>query len=122
MAGCVAAGVALASENPTNQDDTVRASDVLRFTDGHWQDTTYLKPPAQCPGATNGTITDNETASWSWETQPDGTLQGVQTITALTNECGNQGKVWRTPISATRTGDVPPTVVLADPALFAAQH
>jgi hypothetical protein len=41
-------------------------------------------------------------------------------LTVLTNECGNQGNVYRTPLSITRTGDVPPTVVLTDPALFVA--
>jgi serine/threonine-protein kinase len=53
------------------------------------------------------------------EPQPDGTLRGTETETVLTNECGNQG-TWRTPLSVTRTGDVPRAVVLADPALFAA--
>jgi serine/threonine protein kinase, bacterial len=55
-----------------------------------------------------------------FEPQPDGTLRGVATTTALTNECGNQGTVWRTPIVVTRTGDVPPTITVADPALFEA--
>ncbi|HET9892377.1 MAG TPA: hypothetical protein VFQ42_17940, partial [Mycobacterium sp.] len=45
---------------------------------------------------------------------------GVQTETVLTNECGNQGTVYRTPVVATRTGDVPGSVTMADPALFAA--
>jgi serine/threonine protein kinase, bacterial len=40
------------------------------------------------------------------------------TRTVLTNECGNQGTVYRTPIVATRTGDVAPSVTVADPALF----
>jgi len=54
------------------------------------------------------------------EPQPDGTLRGVQTETVLTNECGNQGTVYQTPIVASRTGDVPGSVTMADPALFAA--
>ena len=116
--GCVATGVGLASENPTMKDGMVRATEVLRFTDGRWQDITHLLPPAKCPGEASGTVTNLETVSWSWETQPDGTLHGTQTMTVLTNECGNQGAVRRTPVSATRTGDVPPTVVLADPGLF----
>jgi len=40
--------------------------------------------------------------------------EGVETITALTDECGRQGDVWRTPLLATHTGDVAPTVILAD--------
>ena len=116
-AGCVGAGVALPDED--QQAGTVGAAVVLRFADGHWQDTPYLRPSAfQCPGATNRTVTYTATSSWSLEPRPDGTLRGVQTVTVLTNECGNQGMVYRTPFMATRIGDVPPTVTLADPALF----
>jgi serine/threonine protein kinase, bacterial len=118
-AGCVATGAALNDEN--HQGVAASATDVLRFTDGHWQDTPYLRPPAQCAGPTNGAITDTVTSSWSFEPQPDGTLRGVQIVTTVTNECGGtKGTVRRTPISATRTGDVPPGVILADPALFTA--
>jgi hypothetical protein len=120
MAGCVATGVALATENPSKQDGSVRATDVLHFADGHWQDTPAFRASTKCPGATSGTVADNETVSWSWQNQSGGTLQGIQTVSVLTNECGHQGTVYRTPISATRVGDVPPTVVLADPALFMA--
>jgi serine/threonine protein kinase, bacterial len=121
MAGCVATGVALASENPAvKRDGTVRATDVLHFADGHWQDTASLRPRTKCPGATNGTTADNDSVSWSLEAKPGGTLQGIETFTVLTSECGDQGTVYRTPISATRLGDVPPTVTLADPSLFEA--
>jgi hypothetical protein len=56
--------------------------------------------------------------SWSLQPQADGTLLGVNTLTGLTNECGLQGNVYKIPIVVTRIGDVPPSVVLADPALF----
>ena len=115
--GCVATGSRLADEN---HQEATGGADVLHFVDGYWQDTPYLQPPAQCPGATNGTVTDTETFGWSFEPQPDGTLRGVGTTTALTNQCGNQGDVWRTPMIVTRTGDVPPTVTVADPTLFVA--
>jgi serine/threonine protein kinase, bacterial len=88
---------------------------VLRFTDGHWQDTPRLQSPTPCePG--NGT--QILTKSWSLQSQPDGTLRGYETATVLTNECGDQNNVVKFPVVATRTGDVPPSVVLADPALF----
>ncbi|MDI3313993.1 MAG: serine/threonine-protein kinase [Mycobacterium sp.] len=116
-AGCVAAGAALADEN---HQEATGAAKVLRFADGHWQDTPYLQPPHQCAGATNGNVAETDTISSSLDPQPDGTLRGVLTVTALTNECGDQGDVWQTPISATRVGDVPPSVVIADPALFVA--
>jgi hypothetical protein len=95
------------------------------FTDGQWQDTPYLLHGIPCDtgysaGGKNpgGNATDTHTESWSLQPQADGTLQGIATITVLTNDCGMQGNVYKTPIVATRTGDVPPAVVLADPALF----
>jgi serine/threonine-protein kinase len=39
-------------------------------------------------------------------------------MTILTNERGRQGNVYKTPIVVTRTGDVPRTAVLADPAML----
>ncbi|MGH3850128.1 MAG: hypothetical protein ACRDRT_10555, partial [Pseudonocardiaceae bacterium] len=116
-AGCVATGAALADEN---HQEATGIAHVLRFADGHWQDTPYLQPADQCAGATNGKATETDTISWSFEPQPDGTLRGVLTLTALTNECGDQGDVWRTPLVVTHEGDVPPSVTVADPALFAA--
>jgi serine/threonine-protein kinase len=40
----------------------------------------------------------------------------VQSQTVQSNECGGQGATLRIPVVATRTGDVPPGVVVADPA------
>ena len=118
-AGCVAAGAKLTNENhalPTGLSES-----VVRFVDGHWQETASLvKDPKTCPQAPNGKATEEETDSWSFEPQPDGTLRGIATITAITNECGNQGDVWRTPIVVTRVGDFPPAATVADPALFTA--
>ncbi|HWF29476.1 MAG TPA: hypothetical protein VG327_14035 [Mycobacterium sp.] len=114
--GCVATGSRLAD---TNHNEAKGVAHVLHFADGHWQDTPYLHPPEQCRG-TSGAVTDTSTLTWSLEPQPDGTLRGVATETVLTNECANQGTVYRTPISATRVGDVAPTVILADPTLFEA--
>jgi len=116
--GCIATGAALDDAN--HEEATGHAAKVLRFTDGRWQSTPYLSQNT-CPGATTGPTTDTQTYSWSLKPQSDGTLQGLETITAITNECGQQGNVWRTPLVATRTGDVAPTVILADPALFEAQ-
>ncbi|MGO9151839.1 hypothetical protein [Mycobacterium sp.] len=114
-AGCVATGAPLAKEN---QQAPIGGGTVLRFVDGHWQSAPVLQDPEPCPGATNGKTTKDETVAWSWEPQPDGALRGIDTMTVLTNECGTQGNVYRTPVSVTRTGDVPPAVILADPALF----
>jgi serine/threonine protein kinase, bacterial len=112
--GCVTTGSGLAD---TNHNEAKGIAHVLHFADGHWQDTPYLQTPVRCPG-TSGTVSDTSTLSWSLAPQPDGTLQGVASETVLTNECGNQGTVYQTPFVATRTGDVPPSVTAADPALF----
>lgn len=105
--GCVATGARLSD---TNHQEPGGVPHVLHFADGHWQDTPYLFN-APCPTGTS-------TSSWSWDPQPDGTLRGFETDTALTNECGSQGRVVRAPMVVTREGDVPPAAVLADPALF----
>jgi hypothetical protein len=105
-------------------DDTIHqvawgAAEVLHFVDGHWQAATGLME-IPCSEA-NKTATVTETLSRSYEPQPDGTLRGAETITVLTNECAGQGNpqgITRVPFVATRIGDVPPGVTLADPALF----
>ncbi len=63
-----------------------------------------------------------ETRLWSFDPQPDGTLKGLTVGTILSNGCGTQGTVYRTPFVARRTGDVAPSVVVADPALFTTAH
>jgi serine/threonine protein kinase, bacterial len=79
------------------------------------------------PGVTNphcitvkgkGTVPGEDSAivSSSWEPQLNGTLKGTFTETVVTNECGQQATVWATPFVATRIGDVPPGVMVADPA------
>jgi serine/threonine-protein kinase len=113
-AGCVAAGSEL---DESNQQEGTGTTGVLRFADGRWQGTPNLQAPSQCDG-TNQPLTDDETRLWSWEPQPGGTLRGIEIGTVLSNECGNQGTVYRTPFVATRTGDVAPSVIVADPALF----
>jgi serine/threonine-protein kinase len=53
---------------------------------------------------------------WSLTPQPDGTLRGVQTQTVQSNECGAQGAILRIPVVASRVGEVPAGVNVADPA------
>jgi serine/threonine protein kinase, bacterial len=115
-AGCVATGSELAE---SNQREATGVTSVLRFVDGHWQGTPYLQAPMECD-RTDQPGRDDETRLWSWNPQADGTLRGLEIGTVLTNECGTQGTVYRTPFVATRTGDVAPSVIVADPALFVA--
>jgi serine/threonine protein kinase, bacterial len=113
--GCVAAGSELAE---SNQQEGTGTTSVVHFADGHWQGTTTLQAPMDCE-KTNKPGRDDETRLWSWDPQPDGTLRGVQVGTILSDGCGTQGTVYRTPFVATREGDVAPSVIVADPALFA---
>ncbi len=67
---------------------------------------------------TNKPGREDETRLWSWDPQPNGAFKGVQIGTVLSNGCGIQGRVYRTPFVATRTGDVAASVIVADPGLF----
>jgi serine/threonine protein kinase, bacterial len=120
---CVATATALADNN--QQIPSGSSEEVLQFADGRWQDTPSLLNPQRCEDEyygpekiRGGDAADTATVSWSLEPQADGTLHGVATRTIITDGCGKLGKVYKTPIVATRVGDVPPAVVLADPALF----
>jgi serine/threonine-protein kinase len=115
-AGCAAAGSELAE---SNQQEGTGTTSVVHFADGHWQGTTTLQAPMDCE-KTNKPGHDDETRLWSWDPQADGTFRGLQIGTILSDGCGTQGTVYRTPFVATRQGDVAPSVIVADPALFAA--
>ena len=89
---------------------------VLHFVDGHWQaEPRQVQVP--CRTARGGPMsTQSETVVWTLTPEPDGTLRGVQTQTVQSNECGSQGATLRIPVVASRTGDVPSGVTVADPA------
>jgi serine/threonine-protein kinase len=115
--GCAATGVEL--DDATHQVASTTdggQSDALRFIAGYWQGT----PQQERVGCRlqNGSVlaTQAETVAYSLAPQPDGTLRGVETETVVSNECGAQGAVRRLPVVATRVGDAPSTVTLADPA------
>ena len=115
IAGCVAT---VAGLDDANHQEPTGWAGIFHFIGGHWVDNMEKKrvPCAiTSPGAT-----DEQTVSMTWDLvpQPDGTLRGVNTVTFSSNECGSKGRIITTPIVGTRTGPVPPNVVLADPALF----
>ena len=120
--GCVATGARL---DDANHQETTGVVQVLRFDNGHWRDVP-LTQRMEC-GTSRGPTTDpveptvktSITFSRDFVPQPDGTLKGVLTLKNETNECGLQGLVTTTPVAAMRVGDVPSTVILADPTLFA---
>jgi serine/threonine protein kinase, bacterial len=115
-AGCAAVGSELAE---SNQQEGTGTTSVVHFADGHWQGTTTLQAPMECE-KTNKPGRDDETRLWTWNPQADGTFKGLQVGTIISDGCGTQGTVYRTPFVATRQGDVAPSVIVADPALFAA--
>ena len=119
---CVATASALADNN---QQVPTGGAMVLEFTDQRWQQAPALLPRNSCEASYSGPIkvptgdvADTQTLSWSLEPQQDGTLRGVSTTSVLSNECGFRGNTYKTTVVATRVADVPPSVVLADPALF----
>jgi hypothetical protein len=110
-AGCAAAGSQLAE---SNQQEGTGTTSVVNFADGHWQGTPTLQASMHCQ-RTNQAGHDDETRLWSWDPQADGTFRGLMIGTILSNGCGTQGTVYQTPFVATRTGDVAPSVIVADP-------
>ena len=113
-AGCAVTGARLSD---SNQQETTGTTSVLHFADGHWQGTPTLQAPMEC-ARTNQPGRDDETRLWSWDPQAGNTFNGLMIGTVLSNGCGDQGTVYRTPFVATRIGDVAPSVIAADPALF----
>ena len=117
--GCVATGTQLDTKNPRVARTPAQPAEY-RFVDGQWQSAPAQRQLTQprCLGV-NGQVVAGTNAvvlRWSFEPQPDGTLRGTKTGTALTNECGMQGQVALAPVVATRVGDVPTGVAVADPA------
>jgi serine/threonine-protein kinase len=90
-------------------------TDLFHFVDDHWED-----PPTAYPGHVScpagGTAPVTMVGHSAWYPQPGGTYRGVQIATVESPVCGVQGEVFRVPFTASRIGDVPPGVTVADPA------
>jgi serine/threonine-protein kinase len=117
--GCIATSVELDGNN--NQVPT-SVADVLRLANGQWQSTPQDLLMPTCTVTRNGQTSPEQYprnhVTKTWIPQPDGSIRGVETISVVTNECGQQGRVYELPFVATRVGGVPPAAVLADPRLF----
>ncbi|MGO9031839.1 protein kinase domain-containing protein [Mycobacterium sp.] len=112
--GCVATATKL-DANLNQAPNIPGSTDVFRFLDGHWQNAPTPYPgDLACPGV--GKVPVTMVGHSSWAPQSDGTFQGVQTATVQTDVCGSQGEAYRVPFVATRIGDVPSGVTVADPA------
>jgi len=94
--GCVATATQLDSNNPRMARTPAQSADY-RFVDGHWQSAPVQRQLSQprCLGADGQVVAGANTVllTWPLEPQPDGTLRGEKTGTALTNECGLQGQL-----------------------------
>ncbi len=115
--GCAATGTKLDETSHTEAKTTGTGNTgVLHFVDGNWQaEPRQLQLP--CRMSRGGPMSmQSETVVWTLTPEPDGTLRGVQTQTVQSNECGSQGATLRTPVVASRTGDVPADVTIPDPA------
>ncbi|OBK49444.1 serine/threonine-protein kinase [Mycobacterium sp. 1081908.1] len=115
--GCAATGTQL---DDTNHQvaSTVDGGHTysLRFIGGYWQGGFQQERSGCTQPDGQVTATQQESVAGSLAPQADGTLRGTVTQTALSNECGAQGAVVRVPVVATRVGDAPPSVPVADPA------
>src|SRR5262249_3143689 len=120
--GCVATATQLETSNPQVARNPAQPAEY-RFIDGHWQSTPAQRQLAQarCLGANGQVVAGANTVLLAWpsEPQPAGTLGGTKTGIALTNDCGLQGQLAVAPVVATRVGDVPGGVAIADPAAVA---
>lgn len=109
---CVAVGTLL---DPGGEGPTGRGVEVLDFRDGRWSEEPRL--------AGNPCGSGWSTRTLSLTPQPDGNLRGTTTAKVIAagdraDKCGSVGDVFTAPTVAIRIGDVPRTVVLADPSLF----
>lgn len=114
--GCAATGTRVDDATHQVADTTDGGqADALRFVAGYWQGAPQQVRVGCRQPSTQVRATQQETVAWSLAPQSDGTLRGAETETVLSNECGAQGAVVRIPVVATRVGDAPSGVQLADP-------
>jgi serine/threonine-protein kinase len=114
--GCVATGTQLDDANHQVASTADGGhTDTLHFINGYWQGAPQQERVSCTQPDGQITATQQETITWSLAPQPDGSLRGTQTETVVSNECGAQGAVVRVPMVATRVGDAPAGVALADP-------
>jgi serine/threonine-protein kinase len=117
--GCVATGTTL-DKNNHQIAAAPRSTAEYHFVEKHWSrvpDRVRIQRD-KCSVEDDKTVagSDTEVVTISMEPQPDATLRGLKTFTVVTSECGVQGAVHQDPFVATRVGDVPPGVIIDDPA------
>src|ERR1700761_8763717 len=103
--GCVATATELDPKDHQVAHNPATSAEY-RFVDGHWQSAPVQRQLGQprCLGTDGQVVAATTTVmlTWSLVPQPDGTLTGTKTGTALTDECGLQGQVAVAPVVAGR--------------------
>ena len=100
----------------------LRPSSILSAVTGRRCPLTAGTAPLPVPRRKRGSRCrrrDAHMVTLSMDPQINGSLRGVQTVPVVSNECGIQGQV-PGPFVATRTGDLPRGVSVADPATVTA--
>ncbi|SOJ54365.1 Serine/threonine-protein kinase PknI [Mycobacterium simulans] len=111
---CLAAARMLDDNDHTLPKPGVRPL-VMEFGDGQWR-TRPETVQFACIGRNGAASTQTTTQVLSLRPQPEGDLVGEMVVTVETNECNQQFAVIRIPAVASRSGDVPPSVAMPDPA------
>ncbi|SRX93545.1 putative transmembrane serine/threonine-protein kinase I PknI (protein kinase I) (STPK I) (phosphorylase B kinase kinase) (hydroxyalkyl-protein kinase) [Mycobacterium tuberculosis H37Rv] [Mycobacterium shimoidei] len=110
--GCIATVTTL-DDKDHQQVVMPRATVAMRFTNGVWQVITPVNAQYPC-ARVDGSKTGGAywtSLTWSLKPQPNGTFHGDSVTSIVTDECGTKGNTLTTPITATRVGDVPPSVL-----------
>ena len=110
--GCVATGAML---DDSNHREATGSAIVLQLGNGRWENVGH-PTLISCQSGSGGEHVVK--SNWSLQSNPDGVVTGVRTMSIATNGCGGAGAGARTPMRAVRVGDVPASVTPADPALF----
>jgi len=117
-AGCTATETVLDDKNHQIAM-TPLTTRQLHFVNGQWQKLPEKDRETRqnCMVEDDKTVDGDETVLWtvSLTPQSDGTLRGLSTGTVISSECGEEGAVHTFPFTATRVGDVPSGVTVADP-------
>lgn len=115
---CTAAGCAASSAtlDLTNHREAINAN-VAHFLDDKWQ-LEPLKSQVPCNQSMQRGPSVSITESSEWTPRPDGTFTGELIKSSPGASCLSGSMELRVPFVATRIGDVPVGVVLADPELF----
>ena len=112
---CTAAATQLDDDDHTQAMSPESSTLVMQFGDGQWQSRPETN---QFPCTAGNGIAQTETTSQvlSLRPRPQGDFVGEEEVTVQTNECGQRAAVIRIPALVTRSGDVPPSVNVPDPA------